>query len=117
MSRSSTEAKYRSLAAAVAEIIWLKSLLTELQLPLTQIPSLYCDNLSAVMMTANPILQQRSKHFALDLHFVKENVARKTIAVHHIPSHEQAAEVLIKAISSSQFPYLRTNSELDLPPL
>ena len=104
VSHSSTEAEYRSLAATVAEITWLKSLISELRVPLTQAPIIYCDNLSTVMMTANPILHHRSKHFELDLHFVRENVARKLVYVCHIPSHEQTADVLTKSISSSRFP-------------
>ena len=60
VSRSSTEAEYRSLAATVAELTWLKSLLTELHVPITQVPAIYCDNQSTVMMTANPILHHRS---------------------------------------------------------
>ena len=116
MSRSSTEAEYRSLAATVTELIWLKSLLMELQLPVTHVPSIYCDNLSAVMMTANPILHQRSKHFELDLHFVRENVAKKLISVSHIPSHEQTADVLTKLVSSSQFPYFRSKLRVSCPP-
>ena len=108
ISRSSIKAEYRSLVATVAELTWLKSLLSELQVPLTQAPLIYCDNLSAVLMTANPVSHHRSKHFELDLHFVRENVARKLITVSHIPSHEQTADILTKSISSSDFPYVRT---------
>ena len=77
-------------------------------MPLTQAPLIYCDNLSAVLMTGNPVLHHRSKHFELDLHFVRENVARKLITVSHIPSYEQTADILTKSISSSDFPYVRT---------
>ena len=65
VSRSSTEAEY-SLAATFSEIIWLKSLLLELHLPVSKALAIDCDNLSAVMMTANPMLHHRSKHFELD---------------------------------------------------
>lgn len=56
VSRSSTEAGYGSLAAVTAELIWLKTLLTELHLPQTSSPVVYCDNLSVVMLASNPML-------------------------------------------------------------
>ena len=110
VSRSSIEAKYRSLASNVTELIWLKSLLIELQLPPSPTPSIYCDNLSTILLTANPILHQRSKHFELDLHFVREKVICKQIFVNHIPGHEQTADILTKVISSSQFTLFRSKS-------
>lgn len=70
VSRSSTEAEYHSLAAVTAELTWLQSLLTELRFPLSAPPRVYCDNLSAVLLAANPILHSRTKHFELDLYFV-----------------------------------------------
>ena len=104
VSRSSTEAEYCSLVATIAELTWLKSLLSELQVPLTQAPIIYCDNLSTVLMIANPVLHYRSKHFELDLHFVRENVARKLITISHFPSHKQTTDILTKSISSFEFP-------------
>lgn len=56
VSRSSTEAEYRSIASSVAEILWLCSLMFELHIPLTQPLSLYCDNQGAVHLAANPVL-------------------------------------------------------------
>ena len=113
VSRSSTEAEYRSMASVVAELQWLRSLLDELHLPLVKVPTIYCDNQSTVLLTSNPILHQRIKHFELDLHFVREKVTQGLVAVHHIPSEEQTADVLTKAVSSSRFPYLRTKLRVE----
>nr|AAC67200.1 putative retroelement pol polyprotein [Arabidopsis thaliana] len=54
VSRSSTEAEYRTLSDAASEILWLSTLLRELGIPLPDTPELFCDNLSAVYHTANP---------------------------------------------------------------
>ena len=68
------------------------------------------------MMIANPILHHHSKHFELDLHFVRENVLNKAILVSHIPSHEQAVDVLTKAVSSSHFPYFKPKLRVGIFP-
>ena len=88
ISQLSTEAEYRSLAAPIAEIVWLKSLLLELNLPISKPHMIYCDNLRTIMLTTNPVFHQHAKHFELDLHFVRENVLNKSIVVSHIPSQE-----------------------------
>ena len=72
VSRSSTEAEYRSLAHTTAEVTWLSSLLGELQVPMTSLPEIWCDNQSNVLMAANPVLHSRTKHIELDLYLVRD---------------------------------------------
>ena len=81
------------------------------------IPSIYCDNQSTVLLTANPILHNRSKHFELDLHFVREKVASRQVSVSHIPAHDQAADILTKAIPSTNFPFYRSKLRVEDSPL
>ncbi|XP_061376329.1 uncharacterized mitochondrial protein AtMg00810-like [Gastrolobium bilobum] len=85
VSRLSTEAEYRSLASTITELSWTKSLLSEIQVPLPRSPTIYCDNLSTVQLSANPVFLSRTKHFDLDLYFVREQVVSKAVSVHHIP--------------------------------
>lgn len=69
MARSSTETKYHSMANTTAELLWLHSLLAELTVAFLT-PTLLCDNLSAIMLSHNPVLYARTKHLELDIHFV-----------------------------------------------
>nr|XP_040256482.1 uncharacterized mitochondrial protein AtMg00810-like [Aegilops tauschii subsp. strangulata] len=55
VSRSSGEAEYRAVANAVAECSWLRQLLQELSCPVDRATVVYCDNVSAVYLSANPI--------------------------------------------------------------
>jgi hypothetical protein len=64
--RSSAEAEYR----AVAEMTWLRQLLLELHIPLQHATLVFCDNVSAVYLSMNPVQHQRTKHIEIDLHFV-----------------------------------------------
>lgn len=102
VARSSAEAEYRGLANATAEILWLQSLLRELQVQhLT--PILLCDNQSAVSIAHNPVLHSRTKHLELDIHFVRDRVLAKELSVLHIPASAQIADVFTKPLPSSQF--------------
>ena len=70
VSKSSIKAEFQSMAVAMAELIWFQSLFLELHIPYPFASTIYCDNQSAVLLAANPILCSKSKHFELDLHFV-----------------------------------------------
>ena len=54
MSRSSSEAEYRSMAAMTCEIQWLHYLLLDLQVPFVSLSLVYCDNQVALHIIANP---------------------------------------------------------------
>lgn len=60
--RSSTEAEYMALSTNVVEINWIKKLLTFLYVPFYVPPTLFYDNLSAIALTCNPVMHQRTKH-------------------------------------------------------
>lgn len=104
--RSSVEAEYRSLTQAAAEILWIQSLLQELQIP-SKVPQVYCDNLSTVSLAHNPVLHSRTKHMELDIFFVRERVLSKTLMVSHVPAQDQWPDILTKPLSTTRFTYLR----------
>nr|XP_025635493.1 uncharacterized protein LOC112729535 [Arachis hypogaea] len=106
--RSSTKAEYRAMADLVAELIWIKNLMVELRIPLQASPSIYCDNFSAVLLAANSILHSKSKHFEIDLHFVRDYVTSEVVQVTHVPGAVQLADALTKPLPSAVFLESRT---------
>ncbi|XP_028064205.1 uncharacterized protein LOC114267364 [Camellia sinensis] len=81
VSRSSTEAEYRSLAHATAELSWLHMLLHDLSISSVLAPILWCDYLSAIALASNPVFYTRSKHIEVDCHFIHEKVAAKKLVL------------------------------------
>jgi hypothetical protein len=59
VSRSSTKSEYRAIAHASAELVWLRSLLSELGVSSPSTLILWCDNISATYLTANPLFHAR----------------------------------------------------------
>ncbi|XP_071708909.1 uncharacterized mitochondrial protein AtMg00810-like [Rutidosis leptorrhynchoides] len=76
MSRSSAEAEYRGVANVVAESCWLRNLLLELHSSICKATLVFCDNMSAIYLSGNPVHHQRTKHIEMDIHFVREKVAK-----------------------------------------
>lgn len=103
VSRSSTEAEYRSLSETATELHWIGSVMRELGIPMKTTPELYGDNLSSVHLTANPAFHKRSKHFEIDYHYVRERVALKALVVRHIPARFQLADIFTKSLPAAAF--------------
>jgi hypothetical protein len=109
VSRSSTEAEYKALANGAAEAIWISSLLKELGVPRQRTPILWCDNLGATYLTANPVFHARTKHIEIDFHFVRERVAEGFLDVRFISSSDQLADVFTKPATRQMLDRFRTN--------
>ncbi|KAD6454746.1 hypothetical protein E3N88_09452 [Mikania micrantha] len=92
------EAEYRGVANVVAELCWLRNLLLEVHFPITHASMVYCDNISAIYLLENLVQHQRTKHIELDIHFVREQVKRGTICIHHVPSRHQIADIFTKGL-------------------
>ncbi|GJV11917.1 ribonuclease H-like domain-containing protein [Tanacetum coccineum] len=109
LSRSSAEAEYRGVANAVAETCWLRNLLRELHTPLSTATLVYCDNVSAVYLSSNPVQHQRTKHIEIDIHFVRDLVAAGHIRVLHVPSRYQYADIFTKGLPTVLFDEFRSS--------
>ncbi|KAH9726123.1 Disease resistance-like protein DSC1 [Citrus sinensis] len=108
VSRSSAESKYRALALAVSEVLWISYVLKELKMSPLQVPALHCDNKSVETLASNPKYHSRTKHIELDLHFVRDHIARNEVHISHVSSCDQVADVLTKPLAFDQFNYLRS---------
>jgi hypothetical protein len=58
VSRSSTEAEYKAMADAMAEIMWVQAILNELHIPYSPKARLWCDNMGAKYLASNPIFME-----------------------------------------------------------
>ncbi|XP_028100281.1 uncharacterized protein LOC114299685 [Camellia sinensis] len=107
VSRFSTEAEYRSLANTTVELSWLQQLLKDFSFPTSSIPTLWCDNLSAMAFASNPVFYTRCKHIVIDYHFIRERVVAKQVVLKYVPTSDQLADLFTKPLSGSRFHYLK----------
>ena len=112
VSRSSTEAEYKALANGAAEAMWVESVLRELGVSRQRAPILWCDNLGATYLTANPVFHSRTKHIEIDFHFVRERVAAGALDVRFVSTDDQLADVFTKPATRQMLDRFRTNLNL-----
>ncbi|GJT09694.1 retrovirus-related pol polyprotein from transposon TNT 1-94 [Tanacetum coccineum] len=106
VSRSSTEAEYRSMAATTCELLWLSFLLQDLHIPIKLPITLFCDNKSAQQIAVNPCFHDRTKHLDIDCHFTRDKIQEGFLQTAFIPTNLQLADVMIKALGEVQHTFL-----------
>ncbi|GJR18831.1 ribonuclease H-like domain-containing protein [Tanacetum coccineum] len=116
ISRSSAQVEYQGVANVVAETAWIRNLLRELHSPLLTDTLVYCDNVSVVYISANPVQHQRTKHIEIDIHFVRDMVKVGHVRVLHVPSRFQYADIFTKCLPSALFQDFRSSLSVRPPP-
>nr|GEX31451.1 NBS-containing resistance-like protein [Tanacetum cinerariifolium] len=105
-----------AFANAVVETAWVRSLLHELLVPLRTTTLFYCDNVSAVYSSCNPVQHQRTKHIEIDINYVCEFVSTGYVRVLHVPSRYQFADIFIKVLPLTLFDEFRSSLTVRPPP-
>ena len=90
----------------------MEALLGELGVMLRVRPCLWCDNLGATFLLANPFFHARTKHIEIDFHFVRERVAWKLLDVRFISSKDQVADGFTKALPIKELNEFKRNLNL-----
>ena len=109
VARSTTEVEYRVIATATAELNWVINLLKELGINITSTPIIYCHNVRATYLYANPVFHSRMKHITIDFHFVREQVVRRQLCVSHVHMVDQLADSLTKPLTRKLLSSHRSN--------
>nr|ABG22578.1 retrotransposon protein, putative, unclassified [Oryza sativa Japonica Group] len=102
VARSTAEAEYIAMALGLSEMLWMRSLLSELRVLRNDNVMLHCDNKSAINIANNPVQHDRTKHVEIDRFFIKEKIDSGMLRLEYIKSCEQLADCLTKGLGPSE---------------
>jgi hypothetical protein len=102
---SSTEAKFVAAVEAGKEIKWTRNILSEFGFPLTLPSTLYIDNKSGISVAKNPEHHGRMKHLDLRFYWLREAVEEGMIDPIYVPTEQQLADILTKAVTKKVVEY------------
>nr|GEX80643.1 hypothetical protein [Tanacetum cinerariifolium] len=102
---SSTEAEYIALSGCCAQILWMRSQLTNYGLGFNKIP-MYYDNKSAIALCCNNVQHSRSKHIDSRYHFIKEQVENEVIKLYFVNTEYQLADLFTKDLGRDRIEFL-----------
>nr|GEW43573.1 retrovirus-related Pol polyprotein from transposon TNT 1-94 [Tanacetum cinerariifolium] len=104
-SMSSAEAEYVSLSACCAQVLWMRTQLTDFGFHFDEIP-MYCDSKATIAISCNPVQHPRTKHIDVRYHFVKEKVEKGIVELFFVETEYQLADLFTKALPVERFKYL-----------
>ncbi|GKA33141.1 retrovirus-related pol polyprotein from transposon TNT 1-94 [Tanacetum coccineum] len=102
---STTEAEYIAMSGCCAQILWMRSQLTDYGFVFNKIP-LYCDNRSAIALCCNNVQHSRSKHIDIRHHFIREQVEKGVVELYFVTTDYQLADIFTKALPRERFEFL-----------
>ena len=106
VSLSTAEAEYIAVGSSCSQLVWMKQMLSEYNVR-QDVMTLFCDNLSAINISKNPIQHSRTKHIDIRHHFIRDLVEDKVIILEHVSTENQLADIFTKALDAVQFERLR----------
>ena len=96
------EAEYIALAEGLKECLWLKPFLSSIDIDVTLPTRLSVDNQAAIHLSRNPEFHKRTKHIGIRYHRIRQEQELGTVDVNYVPTDLNAADVLTKALGSSE---------------
>ncbi|GKC56734.1 retrovirus-related pol polyprotein from transposon TNT 1-94 [Tanacetum coccineum] len=100
---STAETEYVSLSACCAQVICMRTQLTDYGFHFNKI-HIYYDSKSAIAISCNPVQHSRTKHIAV--HFIKEYVEKGTIELYFVKADYQLADLFTKSLPADRLNYL-----------
>nr|GEV38792.1 hypothetical protein [Tanacetum cinerariifolium] len=108
---SSTKAEYISLSGCCAQVLWMRSQLTDYGLGFDKIPMHY-DNKSVITLCCNNVQHSRSKHIDIRFHFIKEQVKNGEVELYFVNTEYQLADIFTKALGRERIEFLINKLEM-----
>ncbi|GJT31413.1 retrovirus-related pol polyprotein from transposon TNT 1-94 [Tanacetum coccineum] len=102
---SSAEAEYVSLSACCAQVLWLRTQITNYGFHFDKI-LMYYDLKAAIAISCNPVQHSRTKHIDVRYHFIKEQVEKGIVELFFVGTEYQLTDLFTKALSEDRFKYL-----------
>jgi bifunctional DNase/RNase len=81
----------------------MKQTLTDIQVEYDEPIPIYCDNISAINISKNSVMNSKTKHIPIKYHFLQEQVAEKNIRVEYVGTKEQVKNIFTKPLPREAF--------------
>ena len=89
------------------ELTWLRYILQDLKVPLSEPTLLYCDNQADLHIAANLVFHERTKHIEIDCHIVREKLQVGIIKPCYVSTKMQLTDIFTQALGRHQFNFLK----------
>nr|GEV47813.1 retrovirus-related Pol polyprotein from transposon TNT 1-94 [Tanacetum cinerariifolium] len=105
VSISTAESKYIAVSSCCAQVLWMRTQLTDYGFFYDKVP-IYYDSMSAIAISCNSVQHTRTKHIDLRHHFINDHVEKGTIELYFVGTEYQLADLFTKSLPEARFKFL-----------
>ncbi|GKB12448.1 hypothetical protein Tco_0846371 [Tanacetum coccineum] len=102
---SSTKAKYIAMSGCCAQILWMRSQLSDYGFAYNHVP-LYSDNKSAISLCCTNVQHSKAKHIDIRHYFIREQVEKGVVELYFMRIEYQLADIFTKALPRERFEFI-----------
>jgi hypothetical protein len=92
------EAEYRGALKGACEAVWLRRMLSDMQMQQREPTPLFCDNQGVMKLSKNLVFHECTEHFDKHYHFIKQLVEYGTIELQYCPTEDQTTDIFTKSL-------------------
>lgn len=107
VTQSTAEAEYVAATAAVNQVLWLRKIFVDVHLEQTESTEVFVDSQGAIDISHNPVFHNKTKHFSIKFHFLREVQQNGDIILVHCRSADNLADLFTKPLPFGTFQLLR----------
>ncbi|PLW08512.1 hypothetical protein PCASD_21951 [Puccinia coronata f. sp. avenae] len=111
---STCHAEFMALGWAARHSVWLKELYFDMTEHVTT-PTIMCDNDAAVKISKDNSANKRTRHSEREFFYVNEQLHRRRLDIEWVPSTEQLADIMTKALGPLPFERILASLNMSCP--
>jgi len=96
---STAEAEYIATTHAAKQVIWHRSLYSELDFKLPMTSTIFTDNQAAISISHHPEFHARTKHIDINYHFLRDLISAGTVNTVYVNTKDNLADLFTKGLS------------------
>ena len=107
MAQFTAEAEYIAAVAVANQALWIRKLLTDLNMEQTGSTQVFVDNQAAISISSNLVFHGKTKHFKIKFYFLREIQHDGKVTLVHCKTEVQNVDILTKALQRARFEFIR----------
>ncbi|KAL7129094.1 hypothetical protein ABFS83_13G040600 [Erythranthe nasuta] len=108
ISLSTAELEYIAAGSCCAQLLWMKQMVCDYGIS-QDLLHIYCDNMSAINISMNPVQHCRTKHIEIRYHFIRNLVEEGTVSLEYVTTEKQLADIFTKPVDAHSFDSLQNS--------
>ncbi|XP_012841324.1 PREDICTED: uncharacterized protein LOC105961635 [Erythranthe guttata] len=101
ISLSTAESEYIAAGSCCAQLLWMKQMVCDYGIS-QDLLHIYCDNVSAINISKNPVQHSRTKHIEIRYHFIRNLVEEGTVSLEYVTTEKQLADIFTKPLDAQR---------------